>query len=54
VQGLLKYVGEEVKKHEAQAGGGLKTRRRIATSPAWVPEIKTDDEEALLVIFGVI
>ena len=33
-------------------GGGIKTRRRISTQPAWVPEYVPDDEEALLIILG--
>ena len=55
VHGLLHYVAEEVKKYESEpGGGGLKTRRRISTQPTWLPEIKTDDDEALLMILGAI
>lgn len=35
-------------------GAGLKTRRRLSTQPAWLPAIKTDDEDALLMILGAI
>lgn len=45
LQGLLAYVAEEVRKNEA--GGGIKTRRRIVgMSPTWIKPIEED--EALL------
>lgn len=34
--------------------GRIKTRRRISTQPLWLPDVKTDDEDALLLILGVI
>lgn len=52
MQGLLQFVADEVKKFEAQSGGGLKVRRRISKIPLWLPELPTDDDEALLLIFG--
>ena len=54
LQGLLQFVAQEVQKYEHQVGSGLKTRRRITTQPIWLPAIKTDDDEALLMIIGAI
>lgn len=54
VQGLLAFVADEVKKYEQISGGGLKTRRHISTQPLWLPDVKTDDEDALLLILGIL
>lgn len=50
LQGLLSFVTEEVRKHEA--GGGIKTRRRVVgMSPTWVDP--WEEDEALL-LAGII
>lgn len=54
MQGLLVFVAQEVQKAEDQAGGGIKTRRRVSTRPAWAPDPLPDDDEALLLIFGLV
>lgn len=54
MQGLLQYVAEEVRKLEMESGGGLKVRRRISRTPLWLPELPTDEDEALLLIFGTV
>lgn len=54
LQGLLQFVAQEAQKYEQASGGGLKTRRRLSTQPTWLPAVKTDDDEALLMILGAI
>lgn len=50
LQGLLAFVADEVKKNEA--GGGIKTRRRVVgMSPTWVDP--WEEDEALL-LAGII
>lgn len=50
LQGLLAFVAEEVKKYEA--GGGIKTRRRVVgMSPIWV---NPWEEDEALFLAGII
>lgn len=56
LHGLLQFVVQEVQKHDAAAGGGIKTRRRVVgMSPVHTPDqTDDDDEDELLLLLGAV
>ena len=53
VQGFLALVVAEITRQD-NAGGGLKTRRRIQSRPLWLPNIATNDDEDAMLLIGLI
>lgn len=55
LQGLLQFVAIEVQKADAQAGGGIKTRRRVqGMHPVQYRPIAPIDEDEALLLSGAL